>query len=114
MGNKFILEGDEINPNKEPHEKGEETKDLITRIEHDPADRQADGRWKGTIVQMKVPVKEIKWEGLTDKNSDMQYAQRQLLSQSDYDTGHKEIFERRVSKYRKLLDGSKEGIKWIF
>ena len=27
------------NPNSEPDEKGEETRDLITTIEHDPADR---------------------------------------------------------------------------
>ena len=27
VGNKFVLEGDEINPNNEPDEKGNETKD---------------------------------------------------------------------------------------
>ena len=36
---------------------------------------------------------------------------KQFLPQSDYDAGDKEIFERRVTKYRKLLDGAKEGIK---
>ena len=45
------------------------------------------------------------------KNSDKLYAPKQLLPQSDYDARDKEIFERRVSKYRKLLDGAKEGIK---
>ena len=53
-------------------------------MRHNPADRQADGRWEGTIIQMKVPVREIKWEGLTDKNSDKLYAPKQLLLQSDY------------------------------
>ena len=86
VGNKFILEGDEANPNKEPDEKGEETKDLITTVVHDDEDRQADGRWEGTIVQMKAPVREIKWKGLYDKNSDKLYAPKQLLPQSDYDT----------------------------
>ena len=56
--------------------------------------------------------KRYKMEGLYDKNSDKQYAPRQHLPQSDYDTGHKEIFERCITKYRKLLDGAKEGIKW--
>ena len=80
-------------------------------VDHDPADRQADGRWEGTIAQKRVPVREIRWEGLYDKNSDKLYAPKQLLPQSDYDAGHKEIFERHVTKYRKLLDGAKEGIK---
>ena len=105
---KFIFEGDKVNPNNESNEKGEERKEWITTVTHDPADRQADGRWKGTIVQKKAPVREIKWTGLYDKNSDMQYAPKQLLPQSDYDT---ELFESYVSKYRKLLDGAKEGIK---
>ena len=51
-------------------------------------DRQADGRWEGTIiVQEKAPVREIRWAGLYDKNSDKLYAPKQLLSQSDYDAG---------------------------
>ena len=60
---------------------------------------------------MNVPVREIKMKGLYDKNSDKLYTPKQLLPQSDYDAVHKEIFERRVTKYRKLLDGAKEGIK---
>ena len=50
--------------------KGEKKlKDLITIVVHDPADRHADGRWEGTIVQKKVPVREIRWKGLNDQNS---------------------------------------------
>ena len=108
---KFILEGDEINPNNEPDEKGDKTRELITTVTHDTADRQADGRWEGTIIQMKVSVREIRWAGLYDKNSDKLYVPKQLLPQSEYDMRDREIFERRVSKYRKLLDGAKEGIK---
>ena len=74
MGNKFILEWDEINPNSESDEKGEERKDWITTVEHDPADRQPDGRWEGTIVQMRVPVRLIRWEGFTDRNNGKLYA----------------------------------------
>ena len=89
----------------------EKTRKWITTVTHDPADRQADGRWEGTIIQKKAPVREIRWKGLTDKNSDKLYAHKQLLPQSDYDAGLREIFERRISKYRKLPDGAKEGIK---
>ena len=31
------------------------------------------------------PVKEIRWKGLTDKNSDKLYSPKQLLPQNDYD-----------------------------
>ena len=55
--------------------------------------------------------KRNKMERTYDKNSDMQYAPKQLLPQSDYDMRDREIFERCISKYRKLLDGAKEGIK---
>ena len=53
----------------------------------------------------------IRWKGLYDMNSDKLYAAKQLLPQSNYDAGSKEIFNRRVSKYRKLLDDAKEVIK---
>ena len=69
---------------------------------YNPADRQADGRWEGTIIQMKALVREMRWKGLTDKNSDKLYAPKQLLPQSDYGAGDREIFERRFAKYRKL------------
>ena len=98
-GTSLFLKGDEISPNSESDEQGVDGKDWITTVTHDPEDRQADGRWKGTIIQKKVPVREIKWEGLYDKNSDKLYAPKQ------------ELFERCVSKYRKLLDDAKEGIK---
>ena len=111
VGNKFILEGDEINPNNEPDEKGEETREWITAVVHDPVDRQTDGRWDETITQEKVPVREIRWAGLYDKNSNKLYAPKQLLPQNEYDMRHKEIFERHVSKYRNYLLGQKEGIK---
>ena len=42
-----------------------------------------------------APVREIRWKGLYDKNSDKLYAPKQLLPQSDYDAEHKEIFEKK-------------------
>ena len=53
---------------------------------------------------------DIRRKSLTDKNNDKLYAHKQLLPQSDYDAEDKEIFERHVTKYRKLLNGVKEGI----
>ena len=91
--------------------KGEEREGWVTAVVHVPENRQLDRRWKGTFVYARKPMREIKWKGLTDKNSDKLYAPKQLLPQSDYDMRDREIFERRVSKYRKLLDGTKEGIK---
>ena len=37
---------------------------------------------------------EIRWKGLTDKNSDKLYTPKQFLSQSDNDMRDREIFER--------------------
>ena len=64
---------------------------------HNPEDKQADGRWKGTIIQKKVPVREIRWVGFYDKNGDKLYVTKQLMLQSDYDVPDKEIFERQVT-----------------
>ena len=109
VGNKFILKGDEINPNNEPDEKGEERKDLIT-VRHDPVDRQADGRWKGTIIQKKAPVREIRWAGLYDKNSDKLFAPDNSCQKAIIDEHFKADEEARVLKFRKLLEGAKHGI----
>ena len=54
--------------------KREKEKEWKTTVVHDPADRQAAGRWEGTIIQKKAPVREIRWAGLYDKNSDKLYA----------------------------------------
>ena len=82
---------------------------IITMVDHDPEDRQADGRWEGTIIQKKVPVREIKWKGLYDKNNDVQYSPRQLIQKSHYEELFRATEEDRVSKFRKLLDCTKEG-----
>ena len=101
MGNKFILEGDE-NKSKTMSQMNREMK-----LKHFGLMIDDD---TGTPIMWKEKGHEIKWKGLTDKNSDELYAPKQLLPQSDYDMRDREIFEKRVSKYRKLLDGAK-GIK---
>ena len=61
---------------------GEERRDWITTVEHDPADRQADGRWPGILVQKKVPVREIRWKGLYDRSSNK--CKKKAITQSDF------------------------------
>ena len=107
---KFILEGDEVNPNNEPDEKGDERKVWNTAVVHVPENRQTDGRWKGTIVQEKGLVKEIKWAGLYDKNSDIQYAPRQLVPKSYYEQHFERREDNRTIKFRKMLDGAKKNL----
>ena len=46
-----------------------------------------------TIVQSTEAMHEIKWKGLTDKNSDKMYAPRQFMPQSEYVRSHKEVIE---------------------
>ena len=88
----------------------EKKRKWITTVTHDPADRQADGRCEGIIVHEKRPMKEIRWKGLYDKNSDMQYAPRQLIPKSHYEDHFERTEENRASKYRKLMDGVKKEL----
>ena len=64
----------------------------------------------GTIIQKKEPDWEIRWAGLYDKNSDVQYVPRQFMSKSDYDEHFRADEEERVSKFRKFQKTAKEGI----
>ena len=60
IGNKFILEGDDVKLEREPDEKGQERKVWITGIAHNPRDRQPDGRWKGSIAHVRRTVNDIR------------------------------------------------------
>ena len=77
---------------------------------HDPADRQAEGRWRGTIVYVRKPVRDIRWKGLYDKNSDIQYAPRQLIPKSYYEQHFERREDNRAIKFRKMLDGAKKKL----
>ena len=90
--------------------KGEERKEWITKVTHDSVDRLPDGRWKGTIIQRKTPVRKIRWVGLYDKNSDKQYTPRQLIPKSLYEEHFARREENRASKFKKLLDGAKKEL----
>ena len=59
---------------------------------------------------MRKPVSDIRWKGLYDKNSDMQYAPRQLIPNSYFDQHFERREDNRASKYRKLMDGAKKKI----
>ena len=85
MRNKFILEGDEINPNNELDEQ--------------------EVNEKGET--------EIKWKDLTDKNSDKLCAPKQTFPWSEYDARDKEMFERCIgnsglSKRRIIKNNQKQ------
>ena len=53
MGNKFILEGDNVNLDSEADEIGQERKGWITAVVHVSENRQPDGRWEGSFVYVK-------------------------------------------------------------
>ena len=59
-------------------------------------------------------MNEIRWKGLYDKNSDMQYAPRQLIPKTHYEEHFARREENRASKFRKLLDGAKKELSEIF
>ena len=55
VGNKFILKGDEVDTGTYPDYVTIPTRDWIIAVDHDPADnREADGKWVGTLVQEKT------------------------------------------------------------
>ena len=61
------------------------------------------------MMQRIVPAFEIKWKGLWDKNSNKMYALDQLLLEEQYKRKHKDEFEGKMTKYRKLWsEGEKE------
>ena len=101
------------NSNNEPDEQGGERKDWIALVTHDPADRQADRRWEGTIIQKKAPVRDIRWKGLYDKNSDKLYAPKQLLPQSDYEAGHRKYLRGASQNTGNCWVGRKKEISEI-
>ena len=72
------------------------------------------GRWKGTFVYVKKPVSDIRWKGLYDKNSDMQYAPRQLMPLSHYEQHFERTGKYRAQKFRKLMEGVKKKLIFKF
>ena len=53
---------------------------------------------------------DIRWKGLYDKNSDMQYAPRQLIPKSYYEQHFERREDNRAIKFRKMLDGAKKKL----
>ena len=49
-------------------------------------------------------------EGIYDKNSDMQYAPRQLIPKSYYEQHFERREDNRAIKFRKMLDGAKKKL----
>ena len=57
-------------------------------------------------------VNDIRWKGLYDKNSDIQYAPRQLIQKSYYEQ-HLERREDRAIKFKKLMEGAKKELVFL-
>ena len=55
-------------------------------------------------------MRDIRWKGLYDKNSDIQYAPRQLIPKSYYEQHFERREDNRAQKFRKLLDGAKKKL----
>ena len=72
VGNKFILEEDKVDiTTKEPEDEGRWSRRVVsTQIGHDT----------GAIVQMKVPMHEMKWNSLYDKNNDKLYVAKRTFA----------------------------------
>ena len=56
-------------------------------------------------------MKDIRWKGLYDKNSDIQYVPRQLIQKSYYEQHFERREENRAQKFRKLMDDAKKKLK---
>ena len=100
VGNKFMLQGDDINTEREPDER--------VRVERVEMKRTKEG----LVKRMRYPL-EMRWKGLWDKNSDKLYSLDQLLPQEEFALRQQQRYDDRVTKYRKKLDGAREAIKQI-
>ena len=58
---------------------------------------------------MKVPMHDIKWKGVWDKNSDNLYALDQLLPQSKFKGEDEKQFMERKAKYVKLFEQARDA-----
>ena len=70
VGSKFILQGDKVNQNNDSDEQVLERRELLAQ----------KGGETGGIVQMRVPMNGIKWQGLYEKNSVELYGNQQILT----------------------------------
>ena len=104
VGNKFILQGEQINTEREPDEKGPMEVMKITDIVDEEDDDEP------TIVEMNVPYRPIRWKGLWDKNSDKLHAIDQLLPVSEFEKEDKALFNSKIRKYAKLWNGAKQAL----
>ena len=97
VGNKFLLKGDDINTDKEADERVRTVAKIKKRTKHG-------------VITRTLPVHEIRWKGLWDKNSDNLYALNQLLPQSKFKGEDEEQFMQRKTKYVKLFEQARDAI----
>ena len=63
------------------------------------------------VVQMNVPMHEIRWKGLWDKNSDKLYVPDQLLPEEEYKSKHKSKYDAQMQRFGDLYEQAKKIIK---
>ena len=63
------------------------------------------------VVQMIVPMHEIRWKGLWDKNSDKLYAPDQLLPEEEYKRKHKGVFDAQMQRFGDLYEQARKVMK---
>ena len=104
VGNKFILRGDKINTERVSDEQGPEMKGKITEVVYDEEELP-------TIVEMNVPMQDIRWKGLWDKNSNNLYAPDQLLPEEEYKSKHKSRYDAQMQRFEDLYEQAKKVMK---
>ena len=63
------------------------------------------------VVQMNVPMHEIRWKGLWDKNSDKLYAPDQLLPEGESKRKHKAVYDTQMRRFGDLYEQAKKVMK---
>ena len=61
---------------------------------------------------MKVPMHDIKWKGLWDKNSDKLYAPDQLLPEEEYKRKHKTLYDTQMQRFGELYEQARKIMKF--
>ena len=101
VGNKFILRGDEINTEIEPDER-------VRTLER----RTLEVPTKYGVLHRSVPVYEMRWKGLWDKNSDKLYAPDQLLPEEEYKRKHKAVYDAQMRRFGDLYEQARKVMKF--
>ena len=100
VGNRFMLQGDDINTEREPDEK--RGNEVMTQLYFPKYQLWRFG--KHTILKRQLAHTPIRWKGLWDKNSNKLYSLDQLLPGDEHTIRYRLPNENRAKKYKALFD----------